>query len=191
MVSVKHDAGAKRSAGEVTDELPEDLDASFVGPYRFPDNSRRRITGVIYLLIAAAVAVVVVTAGTDAVLVNGGMAVVAGGLAVIGVYSLVAGRKFGIDETEALAVASDFVDFAVEHASAQLAWRGWLSRPTWRVLVLSGEDPPTNRALVLIDAPTGAVLDGFVEAPAAQARDEPQEPPAAKTTDTHSSDASV
>ena len=38
---------------EVRDQLPEDLDASgYVGPYQFPDNSRRRVPGVIYLVIA-------------------------------------------------------------------------------------------------------------------------------------------
>lgn len=168
---------------DVTDELPEDLHASFVGPYRFPDNSRRRITGVIYLVIAAAIAVVVAVAGTDAVLVNGGLAVVAGGLAVIGAYSLVAGRKFGIDETEALVVANGFVDFAVGHASAQLGWRGWLSRPTWRVLVFSAENPPAHRALVMIDASSGAVLDGFIEEQTEQARAEWQEPPAGPAAD--------
>ena len=37
---------------DVRDELPEDLDASgYVGPYKFPDNSRRRVPGVIYLLM--------------------------------------------------------------------------------------------------------------------------------------------
>ena len=36
------------------DELPQDLDATgYVGPYQFPDNSRRRIPGVIYLVVAA------------------------------------------------------------------------------------------------------------------------------------------
>ncbi len=32
------------------DELPDELDvSSFVGPYQFPDNSRRRIPGFIYV----------------------------------------------------------------------------------------------------------------------------------------------
>ena len=40
---------------EVTDELPEDLDVhGFVGPYDFPDNSRRRIPGFLYLFISVA-----------------------------------------------------------------------------------------------------------------------------------------
>ena len=39
---------------ELRDELPDDLDTSgFVGPYQFPDNSRRRWPGVIYLVVAA------------------------------------------------------------------------------------------------------------------------------------------
>ena len=41
---------------EQRDTLPEDLDVTgLVGPYIFPDNSRRRIPGYLYLLIAAAV----------------------------------------------------------------------------------------------------------------------------------------
>ena len=39
---------------DVRDALPSDLDVTgFVGPYKFPDNSRRRIPGIIYLVIAA------------------------------------------------------------------------------------------------------------------------------------------
>ena len=38
---------------EVTDALPEDLDVhGFVGPYQFPDNSRRRIPGFLYLFFS-------------------------------------------------------------------------------------------------------------------------------------------
>ena len=50
----RHDApgaDAGPAADEVRDELPADLDhASFVGAYQFPDNSRRRIPGAIYVL---------------------------------------------------------------------------------------------------------------------------------------------
>ena len=43
-----------RLSDDHRDELPDDLDAAgYVGPYQFPDNSRRRIPGVIYLVIAA------------------------------------------------------------------------------------------------------------------------------------------
>ena len=37
---------------EVRDQLPEDLDRGFVGVYQFPDNKRRKVTGLIYLIVA-------------------------------------------------------------------------------------------------------------------------------------------
>ena len=47
-------------ANEIRDELPADLNVSaFVGPYKFPDNSRRRIPGALYLLISVLWLVVV------------------------------------------------------------------------------------------------------------------------------------
>ncbi len=38
------------------------------------------------------------------------------------------------------------------------------SRPTWRVLCYSAEDPPAQRGLVLVDAIDGEVVQFFVEA---------------------------
>jgi len=39
-----------KNPNEIRDTLPGDLDITgFVGPYQFPDNSRRRIPAVIYL----------------------------------------------------------------------------------------------------------------------------------------------
>ena len=43
------------------------------------------------------------------------------------------------------------VGFPVGHASAQMGWRGLLSRPTWRILLYSADDPPEKRGLVLVD----------------------------------------
>jgi len=68
-----------------------------------------------------------------------------------------------VDETEALALASAEVGFAVGHASAQQVWRGWLSRPTWRILLYSGENPPVQRGIVLLDGVSGTVLEWFTE----------------------------
>jgi hypothetical protein len=42
-------------------------------------------------------------------------------------------------------------------------WRGIRSRPTWRVLCYSNEDPPLRRGLVLVDAVDGSVKEHFVE----------------------------
>jgi len=55
------------------------------------------------------------------------------------------------------------VGFAVGHASAQLGWRGLRSRPTWRILLYSSEEPPTRRGIVLVDGVDGEVLAQFTE----------------------------
>ena len=49
------------------------------------------------------------------------------------------------------------------HASAQLAWRGLRSRPTWRILLYSAEDPPDKRGLVMVDGVDGHVVAHMVE----------------------------
>jgi hypothetical protein len=148
---------------DVRDELPADLDVSgMVGPYVFPNNSRRRVPGVLYLLVALAL-VVVWALERDSALVNGGFLLAAVLLVIAGAYSLVTGWDLAVDEREALVAATAEVGFAVGHASAQMGWRGLLSRPTWRILLYSAENPPTRRALVLVDGIGGGVLDRIVE----------------------------
>ncbi|MEA3217714.1 MAG: hypothetical protein QOJ19_3870 [Acidimicrobiia bacterium] len=148
---------------DVRDELPEDLDVSgFVGPYVFPNNSRRRVPGALYLLMAAGlVAVWLLAEGSP--LVNGGFLLAALLLAVAGAYSLLSGWNLAVDERDALVAATAEVGFAVGHASAQMGWRGLLSKPTWRILLYSAEDPPTKRALVLVDGIAGGIIDRIVE----------------------------
>ena len=146
------------------DSLPEDLDVSaYVGPYMFPNNSRRRIPGVLYLLIGALGVVTAAAAGGDAVLVNGGFAAGGAVLVLLGLYHLQAGWDLAVDEGQALMAATREVGFPVGHASAQLAWRGWRSRPTWRILLYSNESPPSRRGLVLVDGVDGAIVERFVE----------------------------
>jgi hypothetical protein len=150
---------------DVRDELPAELDVTAVlGPYAFPDNARRRIPGVLYLAAALVCLTVRLAAGPDAVLVNDGWFYVAGVFAALGAYCFLAGYPTAVDDTEALVAATRSVGFAVGHASAQLAWRGLRSRPTWRILLYSAEDPPAQRGLVLVDAVDGDVLEQFVEA---------------------------
>ena len=152
------------SDGAEGDELPEELDVSgFVGPYTFPDNSRRRVPGAIYLVAAAACLGLWVARGSGGVLVNEGMAVAAAILGGAGAFNLLAGHRLGVRETDALVAASRRVGFPVGHASAQLAWRGLRSRPTWRILLYSAEDPPDKRGLVLVDGVDGHVVDHLVE----------------------------
>lgn len=149
---------------DVRDELPEDLNVSeFVGPYIFPNNNRRRVPGYLYIAIGVALAATHLLAGDDAVLINvgflwGGIALVA-----IGLYHLLAGWNLDVDERDALVAATERVGFPVGHASAQLGWRGLASRPTWRILLYSAENPPATRGLVLVDGVDGAIVDWFAE----------------------------
>jgi hypothetical protein len=149
---------------DVRDALPEDLDVSgFVGPYQFPDNSRRRYPGVLYLVLAAICVAVWIARRDGAVLVNGGFLLAAGLLAAAGIVAITSGWRMHVDEKDALVAATTAVGFPVGHASAQLAWRGVRSRPTWRILCYSAEEPPKRRAFVLIDAIDGHTVDQIVE----------------------------
>jgi hypothetical protein len=150
--------------GEIRDELPADLDVTgFVGPYTFPDNGRRRIQGVIHLGMAAVLLGLWAAFADGGILVNDGYLVVAGILLTAAAYSFLTARRLKVRELDALAAAAREVGFPVGHASAQMAWRGLLSVPTWRVLVYSADDPPTKRGLVGIDGTTGEVLGSAVE----------------------------
>jgi len=157
---------------ETTDRLPSDLDVTaFVGPYRFPDNSRRRWPAAIYLCVSAAcVAARFVAHGS--VLVNDGLLWAGGALAAFALYVIGSSWKMGVEETGALVRASAAAGFAVGHASAQQVWRGLRSRPTWRVLCYSSENPPMSRALVLVDAINGTIVESLVEANPEESRTE-------------------
>ena len=85
-------------------------------------------------------------------------------LAAVGLISVTSGWRMRVDEKEALVKAQRAVNFPVGHASAQQVWHGVRSRPTWRVLCYSTEDPPRQRGLVLVDAVDGRVLEHLVEA---------------------------
>jgi hypothetical protein len=150
--------------GEIRDELPADLQAhEFVGAYEFPDNSRRRIPGAMYLAVAVGCLVLWLVRKDDSVLLNRGFLLAAVILGALGVFSITSGWRMLVDEKEALLNASAVVDFPVGHASAQQVWRGIRSRPTWRVLAYSAEEPPQRRAFVLVDAVDGRVVEHLVQ----------------------------
>jgi hypothetical protein len=148
---------------DIRDELPDDLNpAGFVGAYQFPDNSRRRWPGVIYIVLAA-IAIAAYLVADDSPIVNRGWLVGGVLLALVGVFSISSGWRMHVDEKEALVAAQGALGFAVGHASAQQVWRGLRSRPTWRVLCYSAEEPPRTRGLVLVDAVDGRVVEHLVE----------------------------
>lgn len=149
----------------VRDELPDDLNAAgYVGPHRFPDNSRRRIPGTMYLVIGAACFVLwLVRRDSNPVFVNRGMVLVACILWFAALLSITSGWRLRVDEKEALVIATQAIGFPVGHASAQQVWRGLRARPTWRVLCYSAEEPPRRRGFVLVDAIDGRRLEQLIE----------------------------
>lgn len=149
---------------ELRDTLPDDLNASeFVGAYKFPDNSRRRIPGVMYLALSAVLAIVWGFGDSGSVYANGGVGFACVLLGVVGIFSVTSGWRMSVDEKEALVIATREVGFAVGHASAQQVWRGLRSRPTWRIFCYSTEEPPRQRGLVLVDAVDGDVVESMTE----------------------------
>lgn len=144
--------------GHRGDVLPEDLDVTaYVGPYLFPSPRRRRIPGTMYAILAA------LCLGGWLLSDNRGLLAAAVFLALVAVYHFATAWPLVVDQTEALLIASRTVGFAVGHASAQLAWRGLRSRPAWRILLYSADDPPTMRGLVELDAVDGHVLGEYTE----------------------------
>ena len=140
------------------DALPEDLDVTqYLGPYLFPDTNRRRIAGTLYLILAALCGVSAALSG------NVGLLAAAVLLAVIGGYHFLAAWPLNINQTEALTVASRTVGFPVGHASGQLGFRGLRSRPSWRILLYSADEPPSMRGLVELDGVDGAVQGEYTE----------------------------
>lgn len=140
------------------DQLPEDLDVTaYVGPYQFPDTARRRGIALVHGVAAAGATAAWLT--TDEAVFAGA----AGLLATVALVHLLGGWRLRVDENDALVAATRAVGFPVGHASAQLAFRGLRSRPTWRILLYSADEPPSKRGLVEIDAVGGDVLGHFAE----------------------------
>jgi hypothetical protein len=145
-------------AEEPSDTLPQDLDVTaYVGPYLFPNITRRRIPGVVYGMVAVACLAAWPVTG------NEGLLAAAGFLAAVAAYHFLCAWNVRVDETRALLVATRTVGFPVGHASAQLAWRGLRSRPVWRILLYSADEPPSMRGLVELDAIDAHVLGEYTE----------------------------
>lgn len=149
----------------IQDQLPDDLDAvSYVGPYQFPDNNRRRVPAAMELVVGAVLVVLwLINRSDGSSLVNRGFLFGGLFLVALGLYGLAAGMKLQVKEVDALAAASAHIGFPVGHASAQLGWRGLRSRPTWRILLYSSENPPKKRGLVLVDGIDATVIGDLVE----------------------------
>jgi hypothetical protein len=149
---------AEDVSDEHQDQLPEELDVTaYVGPYVFPNINRRRIPAVMY----AALAVLCFAGWVWST--NTGLLAAAVLLGAISAYHFATAWNLAVDQTQALVVATRAVGFPVGHASAQLAWRGLRSRPVWRILLYSADEPPTMRGLVELDAVDGHVMGEYTE----------------------------
>lgn len=138
------------------EQVPEDLDSTRVGPYRFPDPRRRRTAAIAYLVLAVLVALAVPNSPGRWV-----AAALAAGLAV---WHWLAAWSRKVEPEEALAKAAIDAPFPIGHASAALTFHGWRSRPRWHVVVYDAGEPPAQRALIVLDAVTGERLgEPYVE----------------------------
>ncbi|MCZ6519539.1 MAG: hypothetical protein O6853_07060 [Actinobacteria bacterium] len=129
-------------------EIEEELDASVIGPYSFPDPGRRRIAGWV-LGVAGLVAVVAIDGGW----------IVGTGFALLAIWQFLSAWPLAVDENQAMTVAGAAVDFPIGHASAAVRFHGWRSRPRWSVVLYSASEPPDQRALVVVDAVSGDVVE--------------------------------
>lgn len=137
--------------------IEEELDANIEGAYRFPAPSRRRIAGWIYVVAG-------VVAGFT---IEGGW-VVGLGFAALAAWQFLSSWPLEVDERDAMTTAATAVDFPIGHSSASVRFHGWRSRPRWSVILYAATEPPDQRALVVVDAVTGDIVETpYVESIAA------------------------
>ena len=138
------------------ERVPEDLDSTKAGLYRFPDPSRRRTAGAIYAVLAVLVALAMPE--SPGRWISTGIAATLAGWHLLGAWP----RR--VEPEAALATAAIDAPFPIGHASAALTFHGWRSRPRWHVVVYDAGEPPTTRALIVLDAVTGnRVGEPYVE----------------------------
>lgn len=146
------------------DELPEDLDITRAqAAYQLPDMLRRRNYAIVAWGLGLALLALWVWRG-NGVFVNVGFGVLGVCLLVAGTVMWFMGWPLRIREVEAIERGSAAVHFPIGHIAAQLGWQGIRARPTWRILLYSAENPPAQRAVVLIDGVDGAVKFADTEA---------------------------
>ena len=150
----------RRPTSPTGDALPEDLDVTaYVGPYVFPDIQRRRIAGTMLRRARRGRAV-----GRRSRAGNRGL--------VLGGVLLLADR--GVPLRRGLAAARSTRPRRSRSRAARSASRsgtrrrssrgaGCVSRPAWRILVYSADEPPSIRGLVELDAVDGHVLGEYTE----------------------------
>lgn len=128
--------------------IEEELDANVEGEYRFPHPSRRRISGWVYLAFAV----------VSPFAFDGGW-LVAMGFTGLAAWQFLSAWPLDVDEHEAMTTAAAAVDFPIGHSSASVRFHGLRSRPRWSVMLYSAAEPPDRRALVVVDAVNGDIVE--------------------------------
>jgi hypothetical protein len=128
--------------------IEEELDSNVTAPFTFPSPERRRTSGWVLVVAAAVVGF----------MFDGGWVPALGMLALAG-WLFASSWPLRIDEHQALQIAGRNVSFPVGHASAAVTFKGWRSRPRWAVILYSASEPPDERALVVVDAVLGEVVE--------------------------------
>ena len=146
------------------DELPEDLVPSAArGKYSVPDNSRRRRPALVLITFAVISGALWVAKADGGVLVNAGFAYAAIGFLLLGLYFLVSSKAVNIWEAEAIATARQRTGLVAGTGRAQLAWRGLVGHPVWRVLIHDESGPMARRGVVIVDAADGSIVEHLTE----------------------------
>ena len=146
------------------DELPEDLVPSAArGKYSIPDNARRRRPAVVLALSGLLSAALWWSRGDGGVLVNDGFLVAAIGFLLLAAYFAASARPVRVWEDEAVAIAKTTTELDSGTGRAQLAWRGVLGRPVWRVLIHDETTGRPRRGVVIVDATNGSVVEHLTE----------------------------
>lgn len=143
---------------ENKDVLPDDLDVTkYVGPYQFPTPRKRRIAAYGIFFISS----LTLFSGYNSennTLIGAGLFSIA-----IGIVFFATAWPLKVNDKEALITAAKQAPFSVGHASAQLSFNGWFSKPTWRVVVFSSDEPPTQRGLIEINAVNSEIVSTYFD----------------------------
>ena len=128
------------------------------GPYRTLDTRRRARAAIVYLVMAALGAAIVLASDVQLMWLTAVVPL----LALAG-YELAGAWRMNVSDMDAIEIAGRAASFDFGHGSATLGYRGVLAKPVWQVLVFSDTPSPDRQALVTVDAIDGEVTGLYEE----------------------------
>ena len=130
-----------------------------LAPFRPLDTAKRRRAGIVYLVMAAVAALLVIAAGVATMWVTTVIPLVG-----IAAYQFIGGWKLEVTDMQAIEIAGETASFPFGHGSATLGFRGPLAKPVWQVLVFADGPTPDRQALVTVDGLSGDITGIYEEA---------------------------